>query len=236
MYDGSAYHGFQRQKNVITIQESLEESIKTITGEQISITGCGRTDAGVHAAGYVANFYSETKIPLKKLPLAINAYLKDDIRVKKAEYVLDDFHARFSAKKKTYSYKIINSPVSDVFIRNYAWFYPVKLDYQKMQKAAKNFVGKYDFAAFMSAGSPVKTTVRTISELSLSMSENTITMDITADGFLYNMVRIIAGTLVYCGNNKIEPDNIPMIINSRERTLAGITAPPEGLTLKEVFY
>lgn len=236
MYDGSAYHGFQRQKNVITIQESLEESIKTITGEQISITGCGRTDAGVHAAGYVANFYSETKIPLKKLPLAINAYLKDDIRVKKAEYVLDDFHARFSAKKKTYSYKIINSPVSDVFIRNYAWFYPVKLDYDKMQKATKNFVGKYDFAAFMAAGSPVKTTVRTISELSLSMSENTITMDITADGFLYNMVRIIAGTLVYCGNNKIEPDNIPMIINSRKRTLAGITAPPEGLTLKEVFY
>lgn len=105
-----------------------------------------------------------------------------------------------------------------------------------MQKATKNFVGKYDFAAFMAAGSPVKTTVRTISELSLSMSENTITMDITADGFLYNMARIIAGTLVYCGNNKIEPDNIPMIINSRKRTLAGITAPPEGLTLKEVFY
>lgn len=236
MYDGTAYHGFQRQKNAVTIQECLETAINKITGEAVTVTGCGRTDAGVHAKGYVANFFSDTKIPMARLPLAINAYLNNDIRVKSAKYVPSDFHARFSAKKKTYSYKIINKPVSDVFLRKFAWFYPVKLDYEKMQSGAKFVLGKHDFSAFMAEGSPVKSTVRTVFELNLYNEDDIITIDITADGFLYNMVRIIVGTLVYCGNGKIEPGNVPRIISSKNRVLAGVTAPPEGLMLKEVFY
>lgn len=236
MFDGTAYHGFQRQKNGITVQECLEKAIDKITGESVIVTGCGRTDAGVHAKGYVANFYSRTKIPVSKLPLAINANLNEDIRVVKAKKVPPDFNARKSAIKKTYVYKIYNAPVSDVFLRNYAWFYPAYLDFEKMKRAAAHFLGEHDFSAFMAAGSPVKSTVRTITGLGVAKKGSLIEIKITANGFLYNMARIIAGTLVYCGNGKIDPDSIPDIIKSGQRVKAGVTAPPEGLTLEKVYY
>ena len=237
MYDGTFYHGFQRQKNGITVQECLENAIKKLTGEEITVYGCGRTDAGVHAVNYTANFHSCTKIPAEKLPLALNAYLPPDIRVFAASDAADDFHARFSAVGKTYIYKIVTGSVYNVFLKNYSWFYPGELNFDQMQKAAAYFVGKHDFKAFMAAGSPRKTTVRTVTELKLlKEGENEIEIVISADGFLYNMVRIIAGTLLYVGCGKINADEIPCIIESGDRTRAGVTAPPEGLALREVYY
>ncbi len=236
MYDGTAYHGFQRQKNGITIQESLEEAIKKITGEMCTVTGCGRTDAGVHALCYTANFFTTSSISCQRLPFALNAMLPEDIRVFAAEDVSVDFHARYSAKEKTYAYKIVNLPFANVFLSKYSWFYPAKLDIEKMKRGAEHIVGRHDFAAFMAAGSPVSSTVRTISALTVSEKNGIIDIEVTADGFLYNMVRIIVGTLVYAGCGKIEPDEIKNIILSGDRVRAGVTAPPEGLSLKEVIY
>lgn len=236
MYDGTAYHGFQRQKNGITIQQCLEEAIEKITGEFSAVTGCGRTDAGVHAQHYTANFFTRSKISCEKLPFALNAKLNEDIRVFSAEEADEDFHARFSAKSKTYAYKIVNRPFLDVFLSKYSWFYPVKLDLGKMKEAATYFVGKHDFAAFMAAGSPVKSTVRTISALEIFENDGIVDVEVTADGFLYNMVRIIVGTLVYVGCGKIAVNEIENIICSKDRVQAGITAPPEGLSLKRTVY
>lgn len=236
MYDGTAYHGFQRQKNGITIQQCLEDAIKKITGEFSAVTGCGRTDAGVHAQNYTVNFFTSSKISCEKLPLALNSQLSEDIRVFAAEDTTEDFHARFSAKSKTYAYKIVNKPFLDVFLSKYSWFYPIKLDVEKMKKAAIHIVGKHDFAAFMAAGSPVKSTVRTISNLEIFENNGVIDIEVTADGFLYNMVRIIVGTLVYVGCGKLNEEDIPKIIEAGERENAGITAPPEGLSLKKTVY
>ncbi len=236
MYDGIAYHGFQRQKNGITIQECLENAIFEITGEKSTVTGCGRTDAGVHAAAYVANFFTSSSISCEKLPFALNAKLPEDIRVFGAEDMGKDFHARYSAKRKTYAYKIVNRPFSDVFLSRYSWFYPSKLDIEKMKIAAEKIVGKHDFAAFMAAGSPVSSTVRTVFSLNVSENNSVIDIEVCADGFLYNMVRIIVGTLVYVGCGKIHPDDVSEIILSGDRVRAGVTAPPEGLMMKEVIY
>lgn len=236
MYDGTAYHGFQRQKNGITIQECLENAIFKITGEKATVTGCGRTDAGVHAAAYVANFFTVSSIECEKLPFALNANLPDDIRVFGAEDMEENFHARYSAKRKTYAYKIVNRPFSDVFLSRYSWFYPAKLDIEKMKLAAEKIVGKHDFAAFMAAGSPVLSTVRTVFSLKVSEKNSVINIEICADGFLYNMVRIIVGTLVYAGCGKINPDDVSDIILSGDRVRAGVTAPPQGLMMKEVIF
>lgn len=237
MYDGTAYHGFQRQENGLTVQECLETAVKKLTGEKVNIIGCGRTDAGVHAINYTANFLSDTKIPAERIPLALNAYLPPDIRVFAAEDAKDDFHARFSATGKTYVYKIVTGNVYNVFLKNYSWFYPGKLDVAEMKKGAAHFLGTHDFKAFMAAGSPRKTTVRTIKELTVTQKgEDEIEIEITADGFLYNMVRIIAGTLLYVGCGKIKESEIPSIIESGDRTRAALTAPPEGLALKETYY
>lgn len=236
MYDGTAYHGFQRQKNAYTVQESIENAIFEITGERAALTGCGRTDAGVHARGYVANFFTSSRIKCEKLPIALNSKLAADVRIKGAREVPADFHARFSARSKTYTYTIINEAVCDVFMRRYSWFYPIALDFDEMRKAAEHIMGERDFAAFMAAGSPVSSTVRTVRDLTLKKDGGCITMEITADGFLYNMVRIIMGTLVYAGNGKIKSGDIPEILEKRERKNAGITAPPEGLCMKCVEY
>ena len=237
MYDGTAYHGFQRQKNGLTVQECLETAIEKLTGEKVNIIGCGRTDAGVHALNYTANFFSDTKIPAERLPLALNAYLPADIRVFSAADADTDFHSRFSATGKTYIYRIVTGNVYNVFLKNYSWFYPGKLNFEEMEKAASHFPGTHDFKAFMATGSPRKSTVRTISALNLfKKSEDEIEIEITADGFLYNMVRIIAGTLLYVGIGKIKEEEIPGIIESGDRVRAGVTAPPEGLALKETYY
>jgi tRNA pseudouridine38-40 synthase len=236
MFDGTNYHGFQKQNNALTVQECIETAIKKVCKEAAGITGCSRTDAGVHASMYVANFLSDTKIPLSKLPVALNTALGDDIRIIKAEYAAADFNARKHALQKTYKYTIINRKYNNVFLKNFAWFYPAKLNCDEIKKAAKYFHGSHDFSAFMAAGSSAKTFVRNIKALKVAEKNGIIEINITADGFLYNMVRIITGTLVYAGNGKISAEDIPGIIRSGDRTKAGITAPPQGLMLIDVKY
>lgn len=235
-YDGTGFHGYQIQKNGYTIQEALTAAVSRVTGENISITGCSRTDAGVHAKCYAANFFSDTKIPVEKLPFAVNAYLPDTVRVYKAEYVDLDFHATYSAKEKTYEYTIDTNKISDPFLVRYAWHFPYDFDMEKMRMGAKHFVGTHDFSAFCAAGAQTKTAVRTVKELTAEIEDNIVTVKITADGFLYNMVRIITGTLAYTAIGRIKEDEIKEIILSCDRRRAGITAPPQGLKLISVVY
>ncbi len=235
-FDGTNYCGWQIQPNDPTVQGILKDAIFNATGEDVMPKGSSRTDSGVHAKGYVCNFKTNTTIPVNKIPHALNNYLPDDIIVTGAEIVDDDFIASGSAVKKTYRYTIDNSQFSDVFMSRFAWHYKYPLDVKKMKEACEYFLGTHDFIGFASSGFSVKTTVRTIYQLKIEQSGNIITIDITGDGFLYNMVRIIAGTLVYVGAGKINPSDIPEIIESCDRTRAGITAPAKGLCLKEVFY
>lgn len=235
-YDGTDFHGYQVQKNGYTIQEALENAIFKIMGEEISVTGCSRTDAGVHAYMYAANFFSDTKIPIEKIPLALNTALPDSIRVYKAEKVDEDFHATYSAKEKTYEYTIDTNVIADPFLKRYAWHYSYETDIEKMKEGASYLLGKHDFSAFMASGAQVKTTVRTVKNIEISEKNKIITLKITADGFLYNMVRIITGTLVYCGTGKLKPSDVKDILESKERAQGGITAPPEGLKLISIVY
>ena len=236
MYDGTDFGGWQRQKNAVTIQGELEKVISVITRNDASLIGASRTDAGVHAFDYVANVFLDTDKDLYSLWAGMNALLPETIRVKTIEPCADDFHARYDAKCKTYEYNIDNSGYGDVFSKRYMWNYRYPLDYEKMQRAALCFVGRHDFSAFMSQGGSAKTFVREIHENKLEISENKLRMTITGNGFLYNMVRIIAGTLVSVGRGDIEPEALPEIIAAGERKRAGITAPPEGLTLKKITY
>ena len=235
-YDGTNYHGWQRQKNGITIQEVIEDRLTEIFGRETVVTGCSRTDAGVHAKTYVCCFSGETTIPADKLPFVLNTMLPSDIRVYKCEVKRDDFNARFETVSKAYEYVIVNRPFADPLLRNFAWHYPVKLDIEKMQKAASIIQGKHDFASFCAAGSSAKTTVRNLMELTVRADGDIITIRAKADGFLYNMVRIIVGTLVYVGNGKLSENDIKSLIEKKDRRLMGITAPPEGLSLVEVNY
>lgn len=235
-YDGTEYHGFQRQENAVTIQEIIETAIKKVTGETVSITGCSRTDAGVHAMEYVCNFRTESSVPADKFCFALNSFLPDDVSCMASCEVDMDFHARYSAKSKTYTYTIFNAPHRNPVLCRFAWHYPIKIDIEKMKIAAKAIVGTHDFTAFMASGGQQKTTVKTVNFLNVTTNENRIFIEINADGFLYNMVRIIAGTLVYAGVGKLSPDEIPDIIESGDRVRAGITAPPQGLCLKKVIY
>ena len=235
-YDGTEYHGFQRQENGLTIQQVVEEAIKKVTGETVSITGCSRTDAGVHATEYICNFKTESSVPADKFCFALNSYMPEDISCTASCEAEEDFHARYSAKSKTYTYTIYNAPHKNPVVCRYAWHYPIKIDVEKMKVAASAIVGTHDFTAFMASGGQQKTTVKTVNFLDVSEEENKIEISINADGFLYNMVRIIAGTLVYAGTGKIDPMQVSEIIKSGDRTLAGITAPPQGLCLKKVLY
>ena len=240
IYDGTAYHGWQRQENGITVQEVVENTLSKLTGEKISVQGCSRTDAGVHALSYILNFHSDTKIIPEKIVFAFNNLSGvTDIRAKSCKAVDDDFSARFSNDGKTYIYKIWNSKIQNPFTSKYSWYVPYQLDAKEMKKAAKAFEGTYDFAGFMAQGGSQKTTVRTVRRCEIFENyewDNQFALEIEADAFLYNMVRIITGTVVYCGMGKISADEIPGIIKKCDRTLAGVTAPPEGLFLKEVKY
>lgn len=235
-YDGTNYHGWQIQPRDITVQSVLTRAVAELTAERVNIIGCGRTDSGVHAIDYVCNFETQTTIPVDKLPYAINSHLPDDIICKRAEAVADDFRANQSAKKKTYLYRILNTGFNNAFLKNYTWHYKYPLDVSKMQEAAKAFLGEHDFIGFASAGFTVKTTVRTIYSLDVRRDRDIVEIEICGNGFLYNMVRIIAGTLAYMGNGKLDYKDAEEIIASRDRARAGITAPPQGLFLKEVFY
>ncbi|WP_066889884.1 tRNA pseudouridine(38-40) synthase TruA [Clostridium nigeriense] len=235
-YDGTNYLGWQKQKVGKTIQGTLEEAIKTLTHEDIEVIGSSRTDAGVHARGFIANFKTNSKIPAEKFREAINHKLPDDIVILKSEMVEDDFHSRYNARGKTYSYSILNRDVTSAIDRNYIYHVKRELDLNSMREACKYFIGTYDFSAFKTSGSSVKSSIRTISDLYIEKNDNIIKIFVTGDGFLYNMVRIIVGTLIMVGNNKIKPEEIKNIINSKNRDNAGICVPPTGLTLEKVYY
>jgi len=236
MYDGTNYFGYQRQNGFITIQQVMEEALSKILKEKIVVTGCGRTDSKVHALNYVLSFRTNSTMPVEKYPVALNSILPHDICVLEADEKTDDFDGRFSVKRKTYIYKIHNSEFNNPFLKNYACHYKYKLDVNRMRQAAKFILGTHDFKCFCASGAQVKTTVRTVYDLTLIQDGDSIEMSITSNGFLYNMVRIIAGTLMYVGGGKMEPDEVKRIIQSGDRSLAGITAPPQGLYLKSVEY
>lgn len=237
-YEGTNYCGWQAQKNGLGIQESIQNAIEKITGARPELNGSGRTDAGVHALGQVANFMTESKIPEDRFAFALNAVLPQDIVIKSSCEVPMDFHARFSAVGKQYGYLLLNSRHPTAIYRNLAYHisYCEKLDISKMEAAAKHLTGTYDFAGFMSKGSHVKETVRTIYDIKVIQKDEFIKLLFHGNGFLYNMVRILSGTLLYAGIGKIDVDAIPDIIESKDRKLAGITLPAHGLYLEKVFY
>ncbi|MGM0549190.1 MAG: tRNA pseudouridine(38-40) synthase TruA [Bacillota bacterium] len=237
-YDGSNYSGWQRQKNTEqTIQQKIEEALTKINKSQVKIDGAGRTDAGVHAAGQSANFFLDIEIPPTKIPIALNTELPDDIICKKAIKVNQNFHARYDARGKKYRYRILNSNFNSVFVRNFVYNVYKKLDLKMMQKAAKIFEGSHDFASFCAAGSSVESTVRTIRSIDIyAVDDSEIWLDIVGNGFLYNMVRILAGTFIETGMGKKTLSELEVILQSCNRKNAGFTAPAQGLTLMEVFY
>lgn len=235
-YDGTRYGGWQLQKNAPSIQGELENILKTLTGKRIVVQSAGRTDAGVHALGQTAHFDYSGSIPPQKLPFVFNSMLPKDIRVTGAWEVSDDFHARYNAKGKRYIYTIYNSPHSSALLYNRTMHVPQALEFQKMRAAAQYIIGTHDFKAFCAAGSYVKSTVRTVSRLEIAEEFPLIRIIIEGNGFLYNMVRIIAGTLIQVGIGKLEPETVAQIIQGRSRAAAGFTAPAQGLMLDEVFY
>ena len=236
MYNGTAYHGWQVQKNAVTVCETLQKALEKITGAPVHLTGCGRTDAGVHAERYIANFRTESRIPLERLPFAVNTHTPEDIAVSEALEVAEDFNAIGSCLKKEYTYRIYNSRVKNPFYVNRAYFYPKRLDEEFLNRAAHPFVGTHDFAAVRSVGTETKTTVRTIYWCDVTRSGELLELKVCADGFLYNMVRAITGTVLYAAEGKFLPEDIPAILESRDRTLAGPTVPPGGLYLTRLWY
>lgn len=229
--------GWQKQPDKLNIQGTIEKAIERITGEQVDLMASGRTDRGVHALGQVANFKTNSNIPIEKFAIAINSNLKKSILIKSAEEVDERFHSRLTCKKKTYRYVINNSKYGTAIYRNLETHIPIKLNVEEMQKAVKFFEGEHDFKAFKSSGTSSKSSVRTIYKAEVKqMPNDKIWIELTGNGFLYNMVRIIAGTLVEVGLGKIKADEINDIMESRRRENAGKTLPPQGLYLVNVEY
>ena len=236
-YDGKDFNGWQKQPTKLNIQGTIEEAIKQITGEEVELLASGRTDSGVHALGQVANFKTNSNIPIEKLPIAINSKLKKSILIKSAEEVEEKFHSRLTCKKKTYRYVINNSKYGTAIYRNLETHIPIKLNVEKMKEAIKYFEGEHDFKAFKASGTSSKSSVRIIYKAEVIEKENEkIWIELTGNGFLYNMVRIISGTLVDVGLGKIKPNDISKILESKNREKAGKTLPPQGLYLVKVDY
>lgn len=236
-YDGKDFNGWQKQPNKLNIQGTIEKAIEEITGEKIELSASGRTDSGVHALGQVANFKTNSTIPIEKFPIAINSKIKKSIVIKSAEEVEERFHSRLCCKKKTYRYIINNTKEGTAIYRNLETHIPIKLDVNKMKEAISYFEGEHDFKAFKASGTSSKSSVRTIYKAELIEKENNrMWIELTGNGFLYNMVRIIVGTLVDVGLGKIEPEGIKTIIESKDRAKAGKTLPPQGLYLLKVEY
>lgn len=239
---GGAYCGWQSQKNGESVQEKLTVAASTLFGVECDVTGCSRTDSGVHANGFCATVSEkgknclDTSVPLSNIPRAMNCFLPDDISVSRAAFVPDDFHPRYSAHHKEYVYLIHTCPERNAFLSGRVWHYPKTLDVELMNEACTFFLGKHNFAAFMAAGSKIIDTTRTVVTASVKKDGDIISFQVGADGFLYNMVRIMMGTLVDVGLRKIPPCEIQSIIESLDRRKAGITAPPCGLYLDKVFY
>lgn len=235
-YDGTAYAGWQRQKNADTVQETIERAIVESIGQEVSIIGAGRTDAGVHAYGQVAHLDIETSVPAHKLSFVLNLVLPEDIRIRDSARVADDFHARKDAKLKHYRYTIYNAPHASAIARNTSTHVRQSLDAELMKSAAAYIKGTHDFSAFQAAGSNIVGTVRTIYSLEVTRIEENIYIDILGNGFLYNMVRIIAGTLINVGKGSTQVLEVPEIMASLDRSRAGATAPAKGLTMMAVYY
>jgi len=235
-YDGKDFNGWQKQPTKLNIQGEIERAIETITGEKVDLTASGRTDAGVHAIAQVANFKTNSNLSVEKFAVAINSKLKKSIRIQKAEEVEERFHSRYNCKQKTYRYIINNGEQGSAIYRNLEYFVPTKLNIEEMKKAIKFFEGEHDFKGFKASGTSSKSSVRTIYKTSIKEERDRIIIELTGNGFLYNMVRIITGTLVDVGLGKIKAEEITKIIESKDRTKAGKTLPPYGLYLIRVEY
>jgi len=236
MFDGSKYHGWQVQKAEATIAGTIESVLSRLCEHPVKIHGCGRTDAGVHAEKYCANFRTSSGIPVDRIPLAVNSLLPDDISVQSAMFVPDNFDANISCIKKEYTYRIFNSRIRDPFYAGRVYFYPQQLDYESIKEAAKHFVGIHDFAAVRSVGTETKTTVRTVFWYEVEENGPFYEFRACADGFLYNMARAMVGTLLYVSEGKILPDELPSLLKKKDRRLTGPTVPPGGLYLTRIWY
>ncbi len=236
-YDGTDYCGWQIQPNGITIEEVLNTTLKKLTGEDIHVIGASRTDSGVHALGNVAVFDTDSPIPPERMAYALNRKLPEDIVIVKSDEVPPNWHPRYQDRvSKTYEYHIYNAPVPDPMKRRYSTFVSFPMDADKMREGAAYLTGEHDFASFCNIRTNVENTVRTIDEIVIENSGSDITIRVTGNGFLYNMVRIIAGTLIRVGRGFYTPGKVKEILEARQRTEAGVTAPPEGLTLLRISY
>ena len=235
-YDGTGYAGWQRQDNAMAVQQRVEEAVAAVTGERAGVVAAGRTDAGVHALGQVCHFHTGSAIPPERTAFALNTHLPPDIRVTESRQVHDAFHARYDARSKHYRYTLFVRPVAPALERCRVWHIPVPLDTTAMARSAAHFLGEHDFSAFMDSGSHVKSAVRTLARADVAARGNYITIDFEGTGFLYRMVRIMAGTLVEVGQSKRDADSIPELLRDGDRRQAGVTAPAHGLCLMRVYY
>ena len=235
-YKGTDYHGWQVQKNALTVQEVLQDAIEKLYGSRLDVKGCSRTDTGVHANMYCVSYNAPFFAGEYHTVSALNTYLPQDIRAYECKEVSDDFHARYSSVGKEYVYLVYNAKYQNPFYSDYSYHFRYDVDLEMINNAAKHFIGTHDFAAFCSAYSDVEDTERTIYDLKAEKNGNLIRFTISGNGFLYNMVRIIVGTLLMVSQGKISPDDIPEIIDSKQRKNAGRTAPAQGLFLNKVFY
>lgn len=235
-YDGTAYSGWQIQQNAVTVEQRLKEALEELFAAPIELTGASRTDAGVHARGNVAVFDVDTRMPAEKIAYALNTRLPEDIRIVCSSEAAPDFHPRYAECVKTYEYKIWNAEFPDPTVRLYSHFEYRHLDAERMNEAARFLVGEHDFTSFCSAGAQVKSKVRTVYSAEVWRDGPMITVRLTGNGFLYNMVRIIAGTLIKAGQGIILPDGVKKALDGRDRGLAGPTAPARGLTLVKIDY
>lgn len=235
-YDGSNYSGWQRQENARTIQAELEKALSKATGEDIDLIGSGRTDKGVHALGQVANFHTRSSIPGENYKYLMDYLLPDDITIMDSIEVDKDFHSRFSAKAKTYKYLVHNGPLPRALYRNYYYHQPGEINIDKMKRASRDLIGSHDFQAFMVKRAKVHTSLRTVNDITINELGDIIEFKIEGVSFLHNMVRIMVGTLLAIGRGRLEETSIPGIIQSKNRSMAGITAPAQGLYLEKVIY
>ncbi len=235
-YDGTNFAGFQVQKNARTVQSTVQDAIEKLYGDRLPVVGCSRTDAGVHARDYKLTYHAESRLSPERIPAAMNAHLPNDIAVLGAKVVPDDFHVRHDVYEKEYEYVICNTPYRDPFTVNTALHYRRPIDEALLQCAAQAFLGTHDFRAFMASGSDIAETTRTVRSVSVIREGSYVKLRIAADGFLYNMVRIFVGTMLAVNEGKLTPDDIPAVIDSRDRKNAGITVPAQGLYLNRVVF
>lgn len=235
-FDGTAYHGWQVQENAVTVQQTLQDAFEKICSSRDNVVGCSRTDSGVHANMYCCNIRTENPIACDRLVTALNAVMPRDIAALSCREVDFDFHARYDCKSKEYIYKIWNSPNKSPFLYNYSLHYKYPLDEKFLSEQAKDFIGTHDFSSFCAAGSSVEDTVRTVMNATVEREGDMVIFRVEADGFLYNMVRIMTGTLLDIAKKKIPADSIPQIIESGSRFAAGYTAPARGLYLNNINY